>query len=106
MHRQKLSVENDKTALADEKTIASLSDRAPTVAVPYVLTVKDLGRQASWRTVFLIEYAGPLVIHPLVYHFPQIFFPTAAPFEHSLVQKVSYGLVLAHFFKRELETVL
>jgi len=52
-----------------------------------------------------VEYAGPLVIHPLVYHLPNVFFPTAKPFEHSLIQKVTYGLVLAHFFKRELETI-
>lgn len=32
--------------------------------------VKDLGPQIGWRTVFVIEYAGPLIVHPLVYAWP------------------------------------
>jgi hypothetical protein len=56
------------------------------------------GGDVSWRQ------AGPLVIHPLIYHFPKIVY--RQEFEHSQVQKFAYALVLAHFLKRELETVL
>lgn len=31
------------------------------------IIVKDLGPQISWRTVFLIEYLGPLLIHQIVF---------------------------------------
>ncbi|KAH9821603.1 3-oxo-5-alpha-steroid 4-dehydrogenase-domain-containing protein [Melampsora americana] len=68
---------------------------------------KDLGRQISWRTVFLIEYLGPLIIHPLFY-FPnplsnQIY---KGPVLHSTMQKSAFAMVMAHFVKRELETIL
>ncbi|KAG4304011.1 hypothetical protein PORY_002534 [Pneumocystis oryctolagi] len=56
--------------------------------------VKDLGPQIAWKTVFLIEYMGPLWIHPLIYGNP-------------LVQRllVVFVLVLLHYIKRELETL-
>lgn len=66
------------------------------------LVVKDLGPQISWTTVFVIEYVreflkavtlvdtndeqiGPLIIHPLVYNFPRIFY--GGPVQHSMLQK-------------------
>ena len=45
-----------------------------------------------------------MIIHPLVYHFSELFYRTT--FEHSQMQTVAYFLVLAHFLKRELETLL
>jgi hypothetical protein len=35
------------------------------------LYYKDLGRQASWTTVFLIEYAGPLLITLFLWMFQE-----------------------------------
>ncbi|KAL6717329.1 Very-long-chain enoyl-CoA reductase [Lecanora helva] len=60
--------------------------------------VKDLGPQIAWRTVFLVEYAGPLFIHPLVFTF--LVSPQA-----SYLQTLSLTLVCLHFLKRELETL-
>ena len=70
------------------------------------LEVKDLGPQISWITVFMIEYVrmfylcdqslccahhvplatqiGPLIIHPLMYHFPRVFY--GGPVQHSQLQ--------------------
>ncbi|KAH7065054.1 steroid alpha reductase family protein [Macrophomina phaseolina] len=75
-----------------------------------VITVKDLGPQIAWRTVFLVEYAGPLLIHPLIYCLRPYLYPypslspTALP-EPTSLQKLSLAMVTVHFLKRELETL-
>lgn len=56
-----------------------------------------LGAQIPWRTVYVIEYFGPLFIHPLTYHF-RLPHPTSS-------QTLTLYLVLLHFLKREIETV-
>lgn len=67
--------------------------------------------------------SGPLIFHPLIYHFPTLFYGVAV--EHSMLQKcvfqlVSfaaialtgptnrfvYAFVMLHFLKREIETML
>ncbi|KAF9815827.1 hypothetical protein IEO21_04339 [Rhodonia placenta] len=96
--RQKLTVKGEKKALDDDVTLedAGITDGAE-------VTVKDLGPQVGWRTVFLVEYAGPLIIHPLFYYNPGFWYGALVP--HSLLQKTVYTLVLLHFIKRELETL-
>lgn len=76
------------------------------------LSVKDLGPQIAWRTVFLIEYAGPLLIHPLIWFARETLYPYTSINAASLgvqppssAQVATLGCVLAHFAKRELETV-
>ncbi|CAG8469351.1 2429_t:CDS:2 [Dentiscutata heterogama] len=64
---------------------------------------KDLGPQISWKTVFLIEYFGPLVIHPIFYYFKSQIY--AEDFEHSKMQEFTFYMIMAHFAKRELETL-
>ncbi len=56
------------------------------------------GPQIAWRTVFLVEYAGPLLIHPLFY----ALLPSP---QASHLQTLSLVLVCLHFAKRELETL-
>ncbi|KAF4552018.1 Enoyl reductase-like protein [Elsinoe fawcettii] len=69
-----------------------------------VIYVKDLGPQIAWQTVFVIEYLGPLLIHPLFYFLrPYVYKNAPAP---SQAQTLSCVLITLHFLKRELETLL
>ncbi|TPX46515.1 hypothetical protein SeMB42_g03147 [Synchytrium endobioticum] len=65
---------------------------------------KDLGLQISWTAVFVLEYLGPILIHPLFYFFPQLFY-TAAPAPRTTIQNVTLILTVLHFMKREYETL-
>ncbi|KAK2460130.1 hypothetical protein APHAL10511_007809 [Amanita phalloides] len=98
--RQKISIKDEKKALDDD---ARLSDVLGEKFQAGELHVKDLGPQIDWRTVFLVEYLGPLVIHPLFYRFPQFWYGQTV--EHSTLQKFAYWLVIMHFVKRELEAM-
>ncbi|KAI0059252.1 hypothetical protein BV25DRAFT_1860876 [Artomyces pyxidatus] len=98
VERQKITLKDSKKALSDESTLldAGVTDGGE-------VSVKDLGPQVSWQTVFLVEYCGPLVIHPLIYHFSNVFY--RGPVQHSQLQQYVYAMVLFHFLKRELETL-
>lgn len=98
VERQKLTLEGDSKPLDDDTilAVAGVRDGAEVV-------LKDLGPQVSWRTVFLTEYAGPLVIHPLLYHLPNVFY--RGQVQHSQLQKYVYAMVILHFAKRELESL-
>lgn len=66
--------------------------------------VKDLGTQIAWRTVFLVEYLGPILIHPLVLALRPNIYPSA-PKDASRLQILLCWLISLHFVKRELETL-
>ncbi|USW46708.1 Putative 3-oxo-5-alpha-steroid 4-dehydrogenase [Septoria linicola] len=68
-----------------------------------VVQVKDLGLQIAWRTVFIIEYLGPLLIHPLFYLFRSTIYSSSSS-SPSTLQTLSVYLITLHFAKRELET--
>lgn len=89
------------------------------------VTLKDLGPQIGWRTVFYVEYFGPILIHVFIFFFPQYAYfwlprsMVAAPqlsslsvdyFRyqlakgHNLLQTLTFVLILLHFIKREMET--
>ncbi|KAH6909252.1 3-oxo-5-alpha-steroid 4-dehydrogenase-domain-containing protein [Coprinopsis sp. MPI-PUGE-AT-0042] len=95
--RQKLSLKGDKKGLEDDAKLETALKGQTEVQV------KDLGPQMGWRTVYLIEYVGPLIIHPLIYYFPKVVYGTDV--QHSALQKCIFGMVMAHFIKRELETI-
>ncbi|KAF2005120.1 synaptic glyco protein SC2 [Amniculicola lignicola CBS 123094] len=65
--------------------------------------VKDLGPQIAWRTVFIVEYLGPLLIHPLFYFGRPLIYGTSAP--PSQLQTITLVLCMLHFIKREMETL-
>ena len=95
----------DKLVLRDGGGLSGVEDGS-------VVTFKDLGPQVGYRTVFLVEYGGPLVIHVLFYLY-------AAPLYRmlgfvgedeaypapSLVQTLAAVLAVVHYAKRELETL-
>lgn len=81
--RQRLTTENKSPLLADEQRLTELG-----VHSGDTLYVKDLGPQISWRTVFLVEYGGPLFIHPLLYYgAPIVWSHFGRGFDVSRVQK-------------------
>lgn len=67
------------------------------------LVFKDLGPQVSWKTVFLFEYAGPLVICSILTAFRKQIYNTKKPL--TMNQKVGLALVFGHYIKRECETL-
>ena len=67
-----------------------------------------LGPQIAWRTVFLVEYLGPLLVHPVMYYLRPYLYknPSVGDFpQSSTVQMLSLVLILVHFAKREVETL-
>ncbi|BGP17382.1 hypothetical protein JCM10213_002865 [Rhodosporidiobolus nylandii] len=100
-HRQRLTTQ-DKKVLDDEDK--PLSDFG--VKEGDSVEIKDLGPQIAWKTVFLTEYFGPLIIHPLFYFSNPLTRLLYGPeFEHSKMQTVALSLILLHYAKRELETL-
>jgi len=65
---------------------------------------KDLGLQVGYRTVFYVEYFGPLLMHALPFFFPEIVYGQEA--QRSYLQKVAFWCVIGHYVKRELESAL
>jgi len=68
-----------------------------------VVVFKDLGPQIAWRTVFLVEYFGPLFFHALCYFGSSWVYGQHV--EHSTVQTTAFCLVIIHYLKREFESV-
>lgn len=72
----------------------------------FVLYAKDLGPQASWRMVYILEYLGPILIFPLIYYSPQLYgYKNADLWTKTPTQKAAMLLAVLHFVKRELETI-
>ncbi|KAL1916696.1 uncharacterized protein VTP21DRAFT_5400 [Calcarisporiella thermophila] len=95
-HRQRLT--KDGAPLEQGKTLAACGIKdGDSVAL------KDLGPQIGWKTVFLVEYFGPILVHPIFYYYGEQIY--GKKFEHSQMQTVAFYLVLLHFIKRELETL-
>lgn len=63
-----------------------------------------MGPQIGWQTVFVIEYIGPIIIHPIVYLLAPYIYKSAPP-EMSQMQKMVLITTVAHFVKREFETL-
>lgn len=87
----KLSSNRLRFTTEDKKVITSTEQLLQETTV----IVKDLGPQIGWRTVYIIEYLGPLLIHLLAYHL------AGSPHQYSLL----YKMQVFHYVKREVENV-
>ncbi|KAE8378299.1 3-oxo-5-alpha-steroid 4-dehydrogenase-domain-containing protein [Aspergillus bertholletiae] len=71
------------------------------------INVKDLGPQVSWRTVFIAEYLGPVII-PGLFLFPlrpYLYRTHGTITEPSNAQRLLCVLLTIHFVKREYESI-
>eukprot|EP01100_Stratorugosa_tubuloviscum_P010466 TRINITY_DN449_c1_g1_i1.p1 TRINITY_DN449_c1_g1~~TRINITY_DN449_c1_g1_i1.p1 ORF type:complete len:295 (-),score=107.96 TRINITY_DN449_c1_g1_i1:75-959(-) len=66
---------------------------------------RDLGPQISWRTVFIVEYLGPLLIYPFFFLQPSFIYYGLPKSEMQLVQQIALVCWSFHYFKREFETI-
>ncbi len=67
------------------------------------MVFKDLGRQVGWKTVFLVEYAGPIAITLGLMAFRKQVYGSDPGYTFN--QKLGIAMVLGHYVKRELETL-
>lgn len=67
--RQAMRLEVKGKTLKDSDTLDALKLRSGAK-----LYVKDLGPQIGWKTVFLAEYAGPLIVYLWFYIRPGYFY--------------------------------
>ena len=101
IHRLRITKAEDGKPIPNDKRVSIDSTGLSNGSV---IQVKDLGAQISWRTVFIIEYLGPLIIHALFY-FLRPYIYNNAPAEPSILQTLSFVMIMLHFLKRELETI-
>ncbi|KAM4060080.1 3-oxo-5-alpha-steroid 4-dehydrogenase [Hirsutella rhossiliensis] len=100
--------DHNRVGLCDPATKKTLKDRKARIArepaAAAEVLVKDLGPQVAWRTVFLVEYLGPLLVHAaFVVARPYIYAGARGPM--SSTQWLTFAMIMAHFAKRELETL-
>lgn len=69
VERQSIRLDARGRSLKDSDTMDGLNMRTGSK-----LYLKDLGPQIGWTTVFLCEYAGPLIVYLLVYQRPWLFY--------------------------------
>ncbi|KAG7203026.1 hypothetical protein KM043_010151 [Ampulex compressa] len=100
IHRQSLRLEAKGKAISDSETVKSLGLK-PGAKLYY----KDLGPQISWKTVFLVEYAGPLVVYLWLYQRPWLFYGDADVSSFKPVVHAAAACWSLHYAKRLLETL-
>lgn len=101
-HADRISVrlEARGKALKDTDTLESLFLRNGSK-----IYVKDLGPQIGWKTVFLAEYAGPLIVYLLFYTRPDIVYGKAASKPIHTTAHIAAACYTVHYVKRLLETL-
>ncbi|TLD32918.1 hypothetical protein PspLS_00910 [Pyricularia sp. CBS 133598] len=111
----------NRIGVHDPKTNSILKDRKalvkdlPNVVSAGEVLVKDLGPQIGWRTVFFIEYFGPILFHCIFAGGRDYIYPALGSYPGSAsgkplpalttIQQLSFALFIIHFMKREVETV-
>ncbi|KAG9230364.1 steroid alpha reductase-like protein [Amylocarpus encephaloides] len=95
-----LSDPEKKRLLSDRKALVSQHKE---IMAGREIIVRDLGPQASWTTVFIIEYLGPILIHLSFLAIRPYVYSNAGPLSTS--QYLSMAMIVLHFLKREYETL-
>ncbi|XP_072776224.1 very-long-chain enoyl-CoA reductase isoform X6 [Taeniopygia guttata] len=100
--RQSLRLDPKGRSLKDEDVLQSLP-----VGTTATLYFRDLGAQISWVTVFLTEYAGPLLIYLLFYFRVPFLYGARYDFTASRHRVVHLACCCHsfHYVKRLLETL-
>jgi len=105
--RQRLylvKADNKPEVLQDDQPLSAYK-----VSEGSVIYIRDLGPQIGWRTVFIVEYAGPLFLYLFFYIQPWLIYGSVPrssdPATTESVQKIAFYAFTAHFIKRELETL-
>lgn len=99
----------EKTGRKPRPNVITLSSKAPLaeqgVKEGMEIQYKDLGQQIGYRTVFLVEYAGPLAFILMYAARPSFIYGSPVTKELGYTQQLFITLFAAHFIKRELETL-
>eukprot|EP01038_Epipyxis_sp_PR26KG_P006533 gene6533-8975_t len=69
-----------------------------------ILVFKDLGPQIGYRTVFVLEYFGPMLFVGLYYLRPSFIYASGVDKPYNWVALLGVSCWMVHFLKRELET--
>jgi len=99
---QKFGIDVNRVRLSLSEKILEPAEKPLSDFVSFkqaTILFKDIGRQVGWRTVFLVEYAGPLVV---MLAFLLWRFLTSRLSDFQVLGAVAY---MAHFVKREMETI-
>ncbi|KAK0419599.1 hypothetical protein QR680_014227 [Steinernema hermaphroditum] len=99
VERQALRLEPKGKALKDEEKVGDLN--LPNNGQLYL---RDLGPQIGWKTVFLIEYAGPFFIYPIFYMRPSLIYGSDAVKPIAEAVKLAVYCSSFHYGKRLFET--
>lgn len=108
--QQKPSLYADRQSYRTEPTGKSLKDTDKLSDINVDKTgkiyFKDLGPQIGWSTVFMAEYAGPLVIYLLFYIRPSLIYGSSASSKPiHLAVHLAAACWTFHYAKRILETI-
>ncbi|CAD6193972.1 unnamed protein product [Caenorhabditis auriculariae] len=101
VERQSLRLEPKGKSVSDDSKLSDLNISSQ----KGVIYLKDLGPQIPWKTVFLVEYAGPFFIYPLFYLRPSFIYGSAAATKN-VHTAVTYAFLCwsLHYAKRLFET--
>lgn len=109
VHRIKPKLYPDRQSLKSEPKGKSLRDGDTLQGINFKsggqIFLKDLGPQIGWKTVFLVEYFGPLVLYLVTYTRPVLFYGTRATQPMHFVVHVAAVCWAIHYGKRLLETL-
>ncbi|GFQ93866.1 probable very-long-chain enoyl-CoA reductase art-1 [Trichonephila clavata] len=110
IHKIKRTLHPNRQALRLDARGKFLSDSLSLHSVEFKsqnkqLYLKDLGPQIGWKTVFLLEYAGPLALYVATYLRPPFIYGADATKPMHPVINIAVACWVFHYSKRLLETL-